>query len=514
MGATTMNGKTMEGTAAGTAAGGTTSYIARTSGLKAKDYVGYAMGDAAGCLVFSLVTSILQKYYTDVFNLNPLFIMFMFVGARVWDAINDPMMGRICDTVRPGRYGRYRQWFLYIAAPLAICTILMFIKWPGLGGDVNYVGTCIYATVTYVLFGMSYTVLQIPYGSLASVVTTDDGERNRLSVYRAIGAAVGSIPVFVIASFAYEKRTDAAGNYVYGENGSIITDMQYKPVLIGVIIMSICSALLLLLTFAWNKERVVTKPNEHKKGETARAIGTLFKNRAFITISLAAMLLLAGQMFTQSFYLYLFNDYFNANWMNLASQACTYSPMLVLMFFMPKLARKFGKKEVTAWGMAVASAANFALYFMRGMEPSKLIIIFLVLCFVSGCGLTTLVLQLWAMATDAIDDIEVTTGSRDDGTAYSVFNFFRKLGQVVAAICVNGALLGMNYKYEKGAVQTLENLKKMYDLATLIPAVLFGLMAVILFALYPLSRTKVAELQLLKEAKLKEAYENKTIDIA
>ena len=494
--------------------GNNESYIARTSGLKGKDYLGYALGDAAGCLVFSLVTSILQKYYTDVFHISPMFIMFMFIGARIWDAINDPIMGRICDTVKPGKSGRYRRWFLYVAWPLGILAVLMFVKWPGLGGEENYVGTCIYATITYVLFGMCYTVLQIPYGSLASVVTTDAGERNKLSVYRAIGSALGSVPVFVLVSFIYAKRTDASGAYVYGENGQIITDMQYKPVIIGVIIMALCSSLMLMLTYALNKERVIAKPKKHEKGAAARAVKALFANRAFIAISLAAMLLLAGQMFTQSFYLYLFNDYFNANWMNLASQACTYSPMIVLMFFMPRLARKIGKKEVCAVGVTVAAVANFVLFLLRGLEPSKLMYIFLALCFVSGFGLTTLVLQLWSMATDAIDDIEVKTGSRDDGTAYSFFNFFRKLGQVIAAVCVNGALLGMKYKYEKGAVQTLENLKKMYDLATIIPAILFGLMAVILFVIYPLSKARVEKLQVEKELKLKEAYENKTIDIA
>lgn len=489
------------------------SYIDRTSGLKGKDYVGYALGDAAGCLVFSLVTSILQKYYTDVFNLSPLFIMFMFIGARIWDAINDPMMGRICDTVKAGKSGRYKRWFLYIAAPLGIATILMFVKWPGLGGNVNYVGTCVYATVTYVLFGMSYTVLQIPYGSLASVVTTSERERNKLSVYRAIGAALGSIPVFVLTSFIYSDRIDETGAKVIGENGKVITDMQYTPVIIGVTVMAICSSLLLVLTYFLNKERVIAKPKEKEKGAAGKAIFSLFKSKAFIGISLTAMLLLAGQMFTQSFYLYLFNDYFNANWMNLASQACTYSPMIILMFFMPKLARKLGKKEVCAVGLTAAALANLVLFFLRGMEPSKLIVLFLVLCFISGFGLTTIVLQLWTMATDAIDDVEIKTGNRDDGTAYSVFNFFRKLGQVVAAICVNGALLGMNYKYEKGAVQTLENLKKMYDLATLIPAIMYGLMAVILFFIYPLSKKEVEKLQVLKEANLKEAYENNKIEL-
>ncbi len=490
----------------------TKSYIARTSGLKAEDYLGYAMVDAAGCLVFSLVTTLLQKFYTDVFHISPMFIMVMFIVARIWDAVNDPMMGRIADTVKPGKYGRYKQWFLYIAAPLAALSILMFVKWPGLGEDGFYTQTCIYATVTYILWGMAYTVLQIPYGSLASVVTTDDGERNKLSVFRSIGAALGSIPVLLIASFAYAKRLDESGNPVIGENGKAITDMQYKPVIIGVVIISILSMLMLFASFVLNKERVKTKPRPKEKGAASEAVRTLFSNRSFITISLTAMLLLAGQMFTQSFYTYVFDDYFHANWMNLASQACTYSPMIIMMFILPGAAKKIGKKEVSSVGVAAAALANLVLFLLRGMDPGILMWVFLVMCFISGCGLTTLVMQLWAMATDTIDEIEVTTGKRDDGTAYSVFNFFRKLGQVISAICVNGALIGMNYKYEKGAVQTLDNLRKMYDLATLIPAVMFALMALLLFVFYPLSRDKVKELQVLKEEKLKEAYLNKTIE--
>ena len=488
-------------------------YIARTSGLKAKDYIGYGMIDAAGCLIFSLVTTLLQKYYTDILHLSPLFIMLMFIGARIWDAINDPIMGRIADTTKPGKYGRYRTWVLYAAFPLAICGVLMFVRLPGMGEAENMVSTCVFATVTYVLFGMAYTMLQIPYGSLASVVTTDDRERSKLSVFRSCGAAIGSIPVLVIASFAYSKRLDAAGNPVLGENGRAITDMQYGPVFTGVVIMSVAALALLLLAFTMNTERVKTKPQPKEKGATVKALKLLFKNRAFVAISLISMLLLSGQMFTQSFYTYLFDDYFHANWMNLAVQACTYSPMLIFMFFLPKLARKLGKKEICAVGVTAAALANLALFFLRGMDPGTLMWIFLALSFVSGLGLTTLVMQLWAMVTDATDDIEVKTGSHDTGTAYSVFNFFRKLGQVLSAICVNGALLGMHYRYEKGAVQTPENLKTMYDLATLIPAVLFGIMALLLFVAYPLSKKKVALLQEQKEQNLKASYESNVIDI-
>ena len=472
-------------------------YIARTSGLKFRDYAGYGLIDTAGCLIFSLVTTLLQKYYTDILHLSPLFIMLMFIGARIWDAINDPIMGRIADTAKPKRSGRYRPWVLYAAVPLAVCGVLMFVKLPGMGEPQSMLFTCIYATVTYVLFGMAYTMLQIPYGSLASVVTTDDKERNKLSVFRSIGA----------------KRLDAAGNIVIGENGKAITDMQYKPVIVGVVVMAVVSAALLILAYTMNRERVKTKPQPKEKGATKKAIALLFRNRAFVAISLVSMLLLSGQMFTQSFYTYLFDDYFHANWMNLATQACTYSPMLIFMFFLPKAAKKIGKKEITAVGLTLAAVSNLLLFFLRGMAPSKLMWIFLALNFLSGCGLTTLVMQLWAMVTDSTDDIEVRTGSRDTGTAYSVFNFFRKLGQVLSAICVNGALLGMHYRYEKGAVQTPENLRIMYDLATLIPAVLFGVMAILLFIVYPLSRRRVAELQEQKDRNLKESYEQNIIDI-
>ena len=107
--------------------------IARASGLKTPEYICYALGDAGGCLVFGLVTSILQTYYTDVLILSQFFIMVMFVLTRVWDAVNDPIMGRICDTAPVSKHGRYRVWFLRVAFPLAIASILLFLKFDGFG---------------------------------------------------------------------------------------------------------------------------------------------------------------------------------------------------------------------------------------------------------------------------------------------------------------------------------------------------------------------------------------------
>lgn len=490
-------------------------YIGRTSGLKKVDYFGYSMVDFAGCLAFSLVTSLLQKFYTDILYLQPLFIMIMFIAARVWDAVNDPMMGRIADTIKVSKWGRYRPWLRWSAIPLTLTTVFMFIVWPGMTYDVNPIATCVYATVTYIGFGMAYTTLQIPYGSLASVVTTDDKERNKLSIWRSVGAALGSLPVLVLTSFfAYKPEVNSAGEKIKGANGVVIQDMQYLPVIIGVSIMAVISCALLFVSFHLNKERVKTSPKpKREKGETFHVIKTLVTDRSFIAISVAGMLLLAGQMFTQSYYLYLFNDFFSKNWMNIVSMVCTYGPMAVTMIFTPKLARKFGKKEVCGIGGILAGAANLVLFAVKGLMPGAWWL-FLLLCLISGVGLSFMVLQIWAMATDAIDKVEVRTGMREDGTAYSVFMFFRKIGQVIAAVAVNGALLAMNYNVGKGAVQSAETLNAMYIMATVIPAVLFGGMGLVLLFWFPLSKKKVAELQGDKEALLKEQFAQKKIGIA
>ena len=467
------------------------SYIAKASGLKTKDYISYALGDTGCCLVFGLVTTLLQRYYTDVLLLNPLFIMLMFVVARVWDAVNDPIMGRICDTMKLSKWGRYRPWFLYGGIPLSLAAVLMFVIGPNAATEPGSVGLSIFATVTYIFFGMAYTVVQIPYGSLASVVTLDDKERSNLSIWRSVGAAIGSMPVMVIGMIAFTKE-----------------GVNYTILLIGVIAMAVASMAMMVCAFLGNKERVVAQPQKFEKGATLKAFKRLFKSRSMVAVSLASMLLLAGQMFIQSFYSYLINFYFGKTgiWTMLPT-VLTYLPMAFLMFFTPGLVRKFGKKEVSATGMAVAAGANLLMFFLLFMGPTNVALyLFMILCLLSGIGLNFFVLQVWAMAADSIDEIEVKTGSREDGTAYSFFMFFRKMGQVIAAVAVNATLLAMGY-YEtvsQGSfVFTGGQLKIMFILATIIPAVFFGIMAILLYVIFPLSKKRVAQLQEDKEAHLR-----------
>ncbi len=468
------------------------SYISRTSGIKTRDKIGYAMGDVGSLLVFGLVQSVLQKYYTDLLGVSIVSIMIMFIVARIWDAVNDPIWGRIIDRAPAKKDGRYRPWLKIFAVPTALAAVLMFVKIPGLSEK----GYLIYAYVTYILFGMLYTCINIPYGSMAQVVTSNEKERSTLSVFRSIGSTFGAMPAMALISLCY----------AVGESGRKV--MSYNKVLIGVIIISVLSVAAYFLCYAWSKERVLTKPAPEAKqpGQTMKVVKALLKSRPFIAVCLASMLFLAAQMFSQSYYSYLFDYYFNAPGLTMLPTVCQYLPVAVIMFFAGRLGNKFGRRDVCAYGLLVAGAFNLILYLMG----TKNVWLFLFVCLMSGIGSAFMFLLVWALATDAIDYNAVKFGIRDDATSYAFYSFMRKLGQTVAAILVNMALLRIGYTDNVLNTDKITDttLKQMYADSVLIPAVLFLLVFAILRFVYPLSRQKIADLQVEKEEMLKEITEN------
>lgn len=457
------------------------SYISRTSGIGTRDKIGYAMGDLASLLVFGLVQSVLQKYYTDVLGIGVVSIMIMFIIARIWDAINDPLWGRIIDRIPPAPDGRYRRWLKILAVPVALSAVLMFVKIPGLSEG----GYLAYAYVTYILFGMLYTGINIPYGSLAQVITSDDRERSSLSVFRSIGSTFGAMPAMLLISFCYVKNA----------NGTAV--MSYSKILTGAIIISAVSVLAYLLCYRWTAERVPTKPTPKEKGQTWKVIKILLHSRPYMAVCLVGMLFLAAQMFSQSYNTYLFNYYFNAPGLSMMPTVCQYLPVAVIMLFAGKLGARFGRREVCAYGMLMAGVCNLALYLVGGTN----VWMFLAVCLLSGIGNAFIFLLVWAIATDAIDYNEVSYGLHDEATSYAFFTFMRKLGQTIAAILVNMALLRIGYTDNvlNTANITGGTLGMMFTDSVLIPAVLYFLIFVILRFMYPLGREKIAQLQKEKE---------------
>ena len=391
------------------------SYIARTSGIKARDKLGYAMGDLASCLVFGLTQSILNKYYTDVLEISVLSVMIMTIVARIWDAINDPIWGRIIDGARVRKDGRYRHWIKVFAVPVALAAILMFADVRGFSAG----GKLAWIYVTYILFGMLYTCINIPYGSLAQVITSSDKERSSLSVFRSIGSTFGAMPAMVLASMCYVKLADGS------------SQMDYRKVLVGVIAIAVLSVLAYLLCYAWSKERVESRPAPREKGQTMKVIRILLKSRPFMAVSLASMLFLAAQMFGQGYNTYLFHHYFKAPGMTMLPTVFQYLPVAVVMFFASRLGNRFGRREVCSYGILLAAVFYLAL-FVLALFGITSVWLYLAACLASGVGTAFIFLLIWAMATDAIDYNRVAFGLNDEATSYAFYSFMRKLGQTVA----------------------------------------------------------------------------------
>ncbi len=462
------------------------SYIERTSGIKFIDKFGYALGDFASLTVFGLTASLLNIFYTDSLGIPAGWLIYLFLVARVWDAINDPIWGRIIDKCNATKQGRYRPWLLRMAIPLGLSAILMFAKLPGLSTTQYYV----YAFITYILFGMVYTCINIPYGSLASVITTNDKERVALSTFRSVGSVFGNFPVLILTMLPY--TTEIA-----------IGSGKVSVLFIGVCCIALISVLGFVLSYKFTKERVPVQPQKPKeKGETMAVIKHLFKSRPFVSLCLASMLLIAGQMFTQGYYMYLFKYYFKAQGLYILVQVAQYLPVAVLMFFMGKLVRKYGRKEICALGMLFAGIVNFVLFFMQTQNVWA----FLAVILLSGIGSTFFFLQVWTLVTDTIDYNEVSSGKREDATSYAFFSFTRKIGQTVAGIFVNLCLVWIGYNVDTTA-NTPTALSKMYNLAVLIPAVMYILMFIVLWFMYPLDKKNIALLQIQKEQNLKKYFE-------
>ncbi len=454
-----------------------------THGIKFKDKIGYAMGDMGGIMTFGLVSAFLNMFYTDVLGISAGKITVLMLVSRIWDAINDPMWGSFIDSRKPTRFGRFRPYILWASFPMAVAAFLMFTKIPGLS-DNQYL---IYAYITYIFYGMMYTGVNIPYGSLASVITDDEIERSSLSMWRSIGAGIGGLPAQILLPLVVYST-------VMGADGKAVKVLDSTKLSLSVGILCILSIAVFIAHFKLTKERVqLPVVQKQENYNVFKTMGVLVKNKPFIILCIVSMLLISFQMYTQTVYNYLFKNFFGKPGLYSIVTICTYLPMAMFLPFMSKLIRRFGKKEICSAGLAFAAVINIIMYLMRFTPFVENPYVFLALVFLSGAGQTFLVLEVWALVMDVIDYQEFLSGRREEGTSYSFYSFARKLGHTVAGAGASGILgiIGYNGKL---ASQSAEVLDKLYDAATILPAIMLAIMFVLLAFCYKLSKKQLGVL--------------------
>lgn len=468
-------------------------------GITFKDKIGYAMGDMGGLLTFGLVSAFLNMFYTDVLGISAARITVLMIVARIWDAVNDPMWGSFIDSRKPTKYGRFRPYILWASLPLAVGAFFMFFKIPGLS-DNRYL---IYAYITYIFYGMMYTGVNIPYGSLASVITDDEIERSSLSMWRSIGAGIGGLPASIILPLIVYTT-------VTNENGTTAKVLDGTKLSLSVAVLSVLTVIIFFLHFKLTKERITLPPTQNQKDYSiGKAMRALLKNKPFIALCIVSMLLICFQMYTQTVYNYLFKNFYEKPGLYALVTVCTYLPMVLLLPFMGKLIRKYGKKEICSAGILFAFIVNIAMFVIKFTPAVSNPYVFLVLSFFSGAGQTFLIMQIWALVTDVTDYHEYISGRREEGTSYSFYSFVRKLGQTVAGAGAAGVLGVIGYD-GKLDVQSPEVLTRLYDIATIVPAILLALIFVVLTFGYKLSKEQLDELHnVLRERREKAEAESK-----
>lgn len=450
-----------------------------------RDKLGYMLGNIANDLSFTFAGVFLLVFCTKVLGIPSAIVGTMFVIARFFDAFTDITMGRIADKTPAGKAGKFRPWILKMCIPVAFSSFLMYQS--AVAAAPMWLKV-LYMFVTYLLWGsIFYTSINIPYGSMASLITPDADRRASLSTVRSVGSFFSSLLIGVVVPiFVYKSD----------ENGNQIVQSNAFPYIAA--ILSVLSVVLYLMCYFFTTERVKIPEKSAKDhlslSQTAKALVT---NRALVGIVVASIAILAAQLLAQSINQYLFIDYFKDKRGVMIMSALSILPGLLLAPLAVPLSRRFGKRELGIFGSICAGVSCLILLFMR----TRSMWLYIIINIVGFLGFGIFNLIMWAFITDIIDDREVRTGHRDDGTVYAVYSFSRKIGQAIAGGLGGWTLSWIGFN-ENAAVQTESVIEGIYTVSTGVPAILYFIVALSLIFIYPLDKERVAEnIELLKNKK-------------
>lgn len=447
-----------------------------------RDKLGYLFGDFGNDFTFILSTMILMKFYTDVMGVSAGAAGTIMMIARFTDAFTDVTMGRICDRHKGNKNGKFKPWILRMCGPVAVSSFLIYQS--GLADAPQWLKIG-YLFVTYILWGsVFYTSINIPYGSMASAISSDPGDRQSLSTFRTMGGMLAGAVIGVgLPLIAYEKNTATGKEVLVGSRVTLAAG-----------IFSVLAILCYLLCYVLVTERV--RPQAEEDVFQNNSVGKMLKNavhnRALISIIAASVVMLLAQLTMQNMAGYVFPDYYNNASAQSVSTVMMMVGMTVAAFVAKPLAKKFGKAEVSV-GSNLFAAAVCVLMFVLRPENVWVYVGLQMLCWF-GLGIFSMV--SWALITDVIDYSELKNGIREDGSVYAMYSFARKLGQAVAAGMVGWLLTAIGYNTsaaQQGVVQTERVLRGIYNISTLVPAVGFTLLALVLWFWYPLHKKQVDE---------------------
>ena len=447
---------------------------ARPFGIR--DKIGYALGDFACNLSFTLISTYMMLYYMQYMHVKETDWAWIIIVGKLWDAINDPIIGGLTDRVKIGK-SKYKSWISIGSIGLVIFTTVIFLPVP----EASYTVRILLCLLSYMVWSVFYTMVNVPYGSLHSAISDDPNHRATLSTFRSVGAGVSMLIIMLLPSFVYDSNENLKGE-------------MFVWLALG---FSVVAFLSLIGVNKLTTERVNTsQPIEKKKQNYFQVLLAFAKNRPIWALTIASMAQAICFVGANSMNQIVFQSFFRDTSILTVVTIVSYIPMVAVMFILSKLVARFGKRNCVIVSCAISLVGAIGMlvfpfkYTQAGASVDVVsIIVWTVLLMIANIGNGLFGVIVWAMVVDCIDYQNIKTGQRDEGSIYSLYSFFRKLAQGIGSSLVAMVLAWLGYKKELGGSQPYEvaaDIKTGYVLFLLIG---LAVMLISVLAIYNINKS-------------------------
>ena len=427
----------------------------KDNSLKLKHKIGYGLGDAGGVMTFALMSSTFSMYCTDALGISPGMIGILLLIWNIWDFINDPLMGAYIDKAfarSSDPRGKFRPWILR-ATPLMCISFIALWSVPSL---FEGLARLCFLFGLKILYEGSYTMFNIPMGSLLSAMADNDEERASLSSARGIGSAAATLISLFIMPLFLKK---------YGESNAI----GYA---IGAGICAMIGFVMCLGHYALTEERnnVTNTSNSDDNIKVTDILDVIKVNRPFVALCVHGLCICTMQYVGNTLNNYMYSDVLGD--ISIAGYGTLFSaPSMIIIFITgPIIAKKIGLEKLIRYGLLISCVMYVALFGALMLFDVNPWVYAILSNTAMGFAYISIYMQ-WGLVGEAIDYNEMITGKRTEGSIYGTFNLSRRVGQTIgnsAAMLLLG-LVGYNGAL---AVQSASTVNGIKALCVLLPGIL------------------------------------------
>ena len=453
--------------------------------VQPKEALSYSFAGLGQNIICQLVTTFFMMYMTDVAGVSAMWLSWMFLCARLFDAFNDPIMGSIVEMTR-SKYGKMRPYLKYSPIPIAIFTVLLFISF---GDSISQVGQFIYSTVIYLCWGIAYTSVDVPYWGLSTTMTNNTTKRGNLLTIARLFCTAGAglvtilVPQITAAVTKQYHYTTADGkslvNPIYAVENA--TTLKYTYFIIAIVLV-ILSLPMFYIGFKNTKERCGTIEDNQKLPSLGHNLKLLFKNKELMLIVLSGILGGARMVYTYTGGLYFCKYALGDEGAYSLLTMLVVPGGLIASVLCPWLTKKFTKKWSFIGSHIIGAIAMVVMFFMwdfdkgalRGTNGTAGLVVCVVCMLLIGIPQGISNIMTYAMIGDTVEYLEWKTGERAEGICFAMQTLINKIGMAIGAFIgvIAYRMSGISPSNPEGSM-TVDGLNKLWLMLVLSGVVSF-----------------------------------------